>query len=47
RYTKFYGTSDRAAVDLAHDALTHYKRWEEEIEKWQNPILKDEKLPEW
>ncbi|KAF1860531.1 hypothetical protein Lal_00021574 [Lupinus albus] len=47
RYTKFYGASEGAAVDLAHDALTHYKRWEEEIEKWQNPVLKDEKLPEW
>ncbi|BAT94661.1 uncharacterized protein HKW66_Vig0190020 [Vigna angularis] len=47
RYTKFYGTSEKAAVDLAHDALTNYSRWEEEIEKWQNPILKDETLPEW
>ncbi|CAL0321180.1 unnamed protein product [Lupinus luteus] len=47
RYTKFYGASEGAAVDLAHDALTHYKRWEEEIEKWQSPVLKDEKLPEW
>ncbi|PRQ35927.1 putative glucosylceramidase [Rosa chinensis] len=47
RYTKFYGTSERAAQDLVHDALTNYKRWEEEIENWQNPILKDEKLPEW
>ncbi|KAI4338292.1 hypothetical protein L6164_016634 [Bauhinia variegata] len=47
RYTKFYGTSERAAVNLAHDALTNYKRWEEEIEKWQSPVLNDEKLPEW
>ncbi|TKY51803.1 Non-lysosomal glucosylceramidase [Spatholobus suberectus] len=47
RYTKFYGTSEKAAVDLAHDALTYYNRWEEEIEKWQNPVLKDETLPEW
>ncbi|XAR48848.1 Glucosylceramidase [Bertholletia excelsa] len=47
RYTKFYGTSERAALDLVHDALTNYKRWEEEIEKWQSPILGDERLPEW
>ncbi|KAL5542560.1 hypothetical protein UlMin_010270, partial [Ulmus minor] len=47
RYTKFYGTSEEAAQDLVHDALTNYKRWEEEIEKWQNPILTDERLPEW
>lgn len=24
-----------------------YKRWEEEIEHWQDPVLKDDKLPEW
>ncbi|EEF44252.1 conserved hypothetical protein [Ricinus communis] len=47
RYTKFYGTSERAAQNLVHDALKNYKWWEEEIEKWQNPILKDERLPEW
>ncbi|PKA54158.1 hypothetical protein AXF42_Ash018168 [Apostasia shenzhenica] len=47
QYTRFYGTSDRAAVNLVHDALMKYKWWEEEIEKWQNPILKDPRLPEW
>ncbi|XP_024975527.1 non-lysosomal glucosylceramidase-like isoform X2 [Cynara cardunculus var. scolymus] len=47
RYTKYYGTSERAAEDLVHDALTNYKRWEEDIEKWQNPILKNDSLPEW
>ncbi|KAI3798173.1 hypothetical protein L1987_33442 [Smallanthus sonchifolius] len=47
RYTKYYGTSERAAEDLVHDALTNYKRWEEDIQKWQNPILKNEDLPEW
>ncbi|KAG6521629.1 hypothetical protein ZIOFF_018754 [Zingiber officinale] len=48
RYTKFYGTSERSsAVNLVHDALKNYKWWEEEIEKWQNPILQNEKLPEW
>ncbi|KAJ3678496.1 hypothetical protein LUZ60_002299 [Juncus effusus] len=47
RYTKFYGTSERSAVDLVHDALMKYKYWEEEIEKWQNPILSDVRLPEW
>ncbi|PON63758.1 Beta-glucosidase GBA2-type [Parasponia andersonii] len=47
RYTQFYGTSELAAKDLAHDALTNYKRWEEDIEKWQSPILNDDRLPEW
>ncbi|KAG1353982.1 non-lysosomal glucosylceramidase [Cocos nucifera] len=47
RYTKFYGTSERSAINLVHDALMRYNCWEEEIEKWQDPMLKDEKLPEW
>ncbi|KAL6523824.1 hypothetical protein OROHE_016362 [Orobanche hederae] len=47
RYTKYYGTSETAAKDLVHDALTNYALWEEEIEKWQNPILRDDRLPEW
>ncbi|KAG0459064.1 hypothetical protein HPP92_022192 [Vanilla planifolia] len=47
RYTRFYGTSQRSAVNLVHDALMKYSWWEEEIEKWQQPILKDIKLPEW
>lgn len=47
RYTKYYGTSENAAKDLVHDSLTKYMLWEEEIEKWQNPILKDDKLPAW
>lgn len=47
RYTKFYGTSERAALNLVHDALKNYKWWEEEIEKWQAPILRDDRLPEW
>lgn len=47
RYTKFYGTSESAAQELVHDALTNYKRWEEEIERWQSPVLNDDRLPEW
>ncbi|XP_052161898.1 uncharacterized protein LOC127779204 isoform X2 [Oryza glaberrima] len=47
RYTKFYGTSPRSAINLVQDALMKYKHWEEEIDKWQNPILHDERFPEW
>ncbi|XP_021850909.2 uncharacterized protein [Spinacia oleracea] len=47
RYTKYYGTSLRAAEELVHYSLTNYKRWEEDIEKWQDPVLKDDRLPEW
>jgi hypothetical protein len=27
--------------------LTEYKHWEEEIDRWQTPIVRDERLPEW
>ncbi|KAF0909315.1 hypothetical protein E2562_034955 [Oryza meyeriana var. granulata] len=47
RYTKFYGTSPRSAINLVQDALMKYKHWEEEIDKWQSSILHDERLPEW
>ncbi|KAJ8755469.1 hypothetical protein K2173_019267 [Erythroxylum novogranatense] len=47
RYTKFYGASEKAAQNLVHDALKNYKRWEDDIERWQSPMLKDERLPEW
>uniref|UniRef100_A0A0E0Q7K2 Non-lysosomal glucosylceramidase n=1 Tax=Oryza rufipogon TaxID=4529 RepID=A0A0E0Q7K2_ORYRU len=47
RYTKFYGTSPRSAINLVQDSLMKYKHWEEEIDKWQRPILHDERFPEW
>ncbi|CAM6099912.1 unnamed protein product [Calypogeia fissa] len=47
RYTQYYGTAGNAASVLAHDALLDYRKWEMDIEAWQRPILRDEKLPEW
>ncbi|KAL8158407.1 uncharacterized protein LOC141675231 isoform X3 [Apium graveolens] len=47
RYAKYYGNSEKAASNLVHDALRNYKRWEEEIERWQSPVLADDTLPEW
>lgn len=47
RYTTFYDADGNAAPRIAHNALCGYRLWEEEIEKWQRPILEDEKLPEW
>jgi hypothetical protein len=47
RYTQFYGTKGNAASKLAHDALRDYRKWEVAIEDWQQPVLRDESLPEW
>lgn len=45
-YTRYFEEKDNT-VELSNYCLTNYKRWEEEIEKWQEPILSDSKLPEW
>uniref|UniRef100_A0A0E0F434 NLGase n=1 Tax=Oryza meridionalis TaxID=40149 RepID=A0A0E0F434_9ORYZ len=47
RYTKFHGTDNDAAASLAHDAILEHNSWERQIEEWQNPILQDERFPDW
>lgn len=47
RYTKFYGSRGDAAEKIAHDAILEHGNWEAQIESWQQPILDDERLPEW
>lgn len=41
RYTRWFGDEQTAAQEIASYALDSYKRWEVEIENWQNPILQD------
>uniref|UniRef100_A0A8R1DJ62 Glycosyl-hydrolase family 116 N-terminal domain-containing protein n=1 Tax=Caenorhabditis japonica TaxID=281687 RepID=A0A8R1DJ62_CAEJA len=49
RYTRFFEAFRKGTVahSLCVRALTMKKKWDEEIEKWQNPVLLHEKLPEW
>ncbi|XP_072353279.1 non-lysosomal glucosylceramidase isoform X2 [Scyliorhinus torazame] len=47
RYTHFFGTSGEAAPALSHYSLTHYRDWEQKINDWQDPILKNGQLPDW
>ncbi|XP_037772896.1 non-lysosomal glucosylceramidase-like [Penaeus monodon] len=47
RYTRWFGDEQTAAQEIASYALDSYKRWEVEIENWQNPILQDKDLPDW
>ncbi|MBN1798724.1 MAG: hypothetical protein JW822_09105 [Spirochaetales bacterium] len=47
RYTRFYGTSGKAADKIAIDALKQYPEWEQSIDNWQAPILNDSERPEW
>ncbi|XP_065168784.1 LOW QUALITY PROTEIN: non-lysosomal glucosylceramidase [Atheta coriaria] len=44
-YTKFFGMD--AALKMVDYALMNYATWEEEIYKWQEPVLSDNKLPAW
>ncbi|XP_071455588.1 non-lysosomal glucosylceramidase [Hetaerina americana] len=46
-YTKFFERESSPGAALSHYALTNYKRWEDEIRKWQEPILNDKELPDW
>ncbi len=46
-YTSFFGTKGDAAPRIAQEALLKYPQWEGQIVKWQKPILKDPKLPDW
>jgi non-lysosomal glucosylceramidase len=47
RYTRFYGTSGKAADKIALDALRQYPEWEQAIDNWQLPIINNSERPEW
>ncbi|KAL6074486.1 Non-lysosomal glucosylceramidase, variant 2 [Balamuthia mandrillaris] len=54
-YTRFTGAfspspfpnREGVVASMAVEALTEWKSWEQQIEAWQNPVLKDENLPSW
>ncbi|XP_071795230.1 non-lysosomal glucosylceramidase-like [Asterias amurensis] len=47
RYTRWFGSDRKAAPKLCSYALHSYPEWEEKIEAWQGPILKNESTPAW
>ena len=47
RYTKFYGISGNSVQKICHDSLSNWRKWDAEIDKWQEPILKNPDLPDW
>ncbi|XP_011497450.1 PREDICTED: non-lysosomal glucosylceramidase [Ceratosolen solmsi marchali] len=50
-YTKYFSPSDGSKVSVAPEiaryALSHYENWEQEIQRWQKPVLEDADLPDW
>lgn len=35
------------APEISLYALSHYEAWEEDIWRWQRPVLEDTDLPDW
>ncbi|VDM79708.1 unnamed protein product, partial [Strongylus vulgaris] len=46
-YTRYVGDEDGDIENLVTRAIKERDAWRSEIEKWQNPILSDDSLPEW
>jgi non-lysosomal glucosylceramidase len=46
-YTEFYGTSGLNAWAIARDALKNASAWNDAIDAWQAPYVKDESKPLW
>ncbi len=47
RYTDFFGRNGQNAWSVIRTALKHSDTWKENIQAWQNPILKNPELPDW
>ncbi|MBE9180996.1 bile acid beta-glucosidase [Oculatella sp. LEGE 06141] len=47
RYTDFFGRNGRNAWTIAQTALAAYPQWQQEIDRWQQPILQRDDLPDW
>jgi len=47
RYTDFYGRNGKNVWSMIRTALKHGDVWREQIQDWQNPILKNPELPNW
>eukprot|EP01133_Synstelium_polycarpum_P007372 gene7372-8591_t len=45
RYTKFYGISGTNSQKIAAEAIGNYRRWDDAIVAWQQPILDEPTLP--
>ncbi|XP_046855881.1 non-lysosomal glucosylceramidase-like isoform X2 [Xenia sp. Carnegie-2017] len=46
-YTKYFGYLGNAGPSLVSHAFRSYHEWEEKIDDWQQPILRDTNLPAW
>ncbi|MFX0016275.1 MAG: non-lysosomal glucosylceramidase [Promethearchaeota archaeon] len=47
RYTKYFGTDGKNAVNIAKYALERRLEWNKKIEEWQNSIINNDIIPLW
>ncbi|KAG1650766.1 Non-lysosomal glucosylceramidase [Nymphon striatum] len=51
RYTRWFGSDCEAGPSLCHYGLSNYHKWEKDINKWQENVLKiskiEHRLPNW
>jgi non-lysosomal glucosylceramidase len=47
RYTDFFGRTGNNSWSIVRTALKHDDLWKEQIQSWQEPILKRQDLPNW
>ncbi|KAF0300940.1 Non-lysosomal glucosylceramidase [Amphibalanus amphitrite] len=46
-YSRWFAAGRQGAERLCQYALDNYRRWEEAIDAWQQPVLDDPELPDW
>ncbi len=47
RYTKFFGSDGQQIKKIIQSAFQNYSSWDQQIEKWQKPILTDPNISDW
>ncbi|MFH1369442.1 MAG: GH116 family glycosyl hydrolase [Elusimicrobiota bacterium] len=47
KYTEYFGRSGENAFKIAAEALENYSAWEAKIDEWMNPVIKNDKYPDW
>jgi non-lysosomal glucosylceramidase len=47
RYTDFFGTSGKNALNIAAEGLTHATEWSDALDAWQGPYINDASKPTW
>ena len=47
KYTEYFSRNGNNSFKIAKEALNNYKKWEEKIDEWMNPVINNKKYPDW